>query len=238
MDEQLKTYWKLYGEYFSNEEILRNFTNLMDVYHPLKSGKIIDIGCGQSKYLLDFHKNSDHQLIAIDDEPIQINALKKRIEKVKSKNQITFYTAKFPNKDLINIKFTGVIVSNLLHFMKLSEAKDFISDIEKHISTGSIILFTTHSWKHSSNGDYSYFKHYFKEEDFHYLLPKQTYDYLYIDSKSASHSNKKILFLKKWIKLVANQNEIFESTRIQKMQRNYLENSDKIESITVVVRRK
>ena len=33
MDNQLKIYWRLYEEYFPNEKILKNFKNLMDIYH-------------------------------------------------------------------------------------------------------------------------------------------------------------------------------------------------------------
>ncbi|MDH7447239.1 class I SAM-dependent methyltransferase [Aquimarina sp. 2201CG14-23] len=240
MNEQLKIYWELYEKYYTNDDLLKNFRNLMDVYHPQKKGKIVDIGCGQSPYLIDFCKNSNHQLFAIDDEPIQIDALKRRIEKIKSKNEITFYTERFPNSELELSKliFTGVIVSNLLHFLDLKEAKEFITEIEKNIGSGSILLFTNHSWKHSLNGDFSYFKHFFKEEDFYELLPKKTYDYLYIDIKSALYSSKEILLMKEWIKQVANKNNIFDNAEIDKMQQEYLENSNKEENMTVIVRRK
>lgn len=238
MDNQLKIYWKLYEEYFSNDKILKNFTNLMEIYHPEKDGKIADIGCGQSKYLLDFYKNSNHELFAIDDEPIQINALKKRVENIKSKGKINFHNTKFPHLDFTDLTFTGVIVSNLLHFMNLKKAKEFISEIEKHISSESILLFTTHSWKHSTNGDFSYFKHYFKEEDFYELLPKDLYEYLYVDLKSASFNNEKILLIKEWIKRLANDNNIFDNGRIKEMQQEYLESSNKTENITIVLKRK
>ena len=68
--------------------------------------------------------------------------------------------------------------------MNLNKSKAFITEIEKHISSESILLFTTHSCKHSSNGDFSYFKHYFKEEDFYKLLPNDLYEYLYVGLKS------------------------------------------------------
>ena len=238
MDNQLKLYWKLYEKHFSNDEILKNFTNLMDIYHSQKNGKIADIGCGQSQYLLDFYKNSDHELFAIDDEPIQIDALKKRIENIKSTNQIKFYNIRFPNSEFSKLIFSGVIVSNLLHFMNLKKAKEFVYEIEKHITTGSILLFTTHSWKHSTNGDFRYFKHYFREEDFYTLLPKKSYEYLYVDIKSASHSNKEIILIKEWIKLVENQNDNFDDNKIKKSQQEYIDGLNKKENITVVVKRK
>jgi SAM-dependent methyltransferase len=238
MDEQLKIYWKLYEEYYSNEKLLKNFTNLMDIYHSNKNGKIADIGCGQSEYLLDFYKNSNHELFAIDDEPIQINALKKRIEKIDSKNQITFYNTRYPSSELSDLTFSGVIVSNLLHFMNLKKAKEFIESIEKNIIPGSVVLFTTHSWKHSTYGDYRYFKHYFREEDFYELLPEDLYEYLYVDIKSASFNDEKIKFIKEWLKRVAHQNNIFDNNRIKKMQQEYIKELDKEQNITIVVKRK
>lgn len=238
MDEQLKTYWKLYEKYYSNDEILKNFTNLMDIYHPKDRGIIIDIGCGQSQYLLDFYKNSNHKLYAIDDEPIQINALKNRIEKIKSNSEINFSANSFPLTEFSELIFSGVIISNLLHFMNMEDANKFIKNVERQISKKSILLITAHSWKHNSNGDFSYFKHYFTKQDFYKLLPKRKYEYLYFEQKTALKTQKEIAFLNQWIKQVANQNKIYDESKIYKMQADYFKDSGKTENMTVVVRKR
>lgn len=238
MHQQFKIYWKLYEECFSNEELLENFCNLMDVYHSSGKADIIDIGCGQSQYLIDFYKNTNYNLYAIDNEPIQIDALKRRIEKIKSNSSIKFSINEFPTKEFSEIKFTGVIVSNLLHFMDLKESYDFIKKIEKQTSKGSLILFKTHSWRHNSNGDFSYFKHYFRKKDFYKLLPKNKYEYLYFEQKSATKNEREIWFVKKWIEAWLNFNNVFDKDKISKAQENHLKNIENTENMTVVVKRK
>ena len=236
--ERQKIYWKLYEESYTNDEILKNFANLMDVYHPQKKGKIIDIGCGQSQYLIDFYKNSEHELYAVDDEPIQIDALKRRIEKIKSNSLIKFSTNKFPSPEFSEVIFSGVIISNLLHFMELNQSKAFIENIEKQISKDSILLLTTHSWKHSSNGDFRYFKHYFRKQDFYKILPKSKYEYLYFEQTTALSSEKEIEFVKEWIKKVYNHNNIYDDNLILMEQLRYMKNPEIWEYYTIVLKRK
>ncbi|WP_428740171.1 methyltransferase domain-containing protein [Tenacibaculum sp.] len=237
MHKQLKIYWRLYEEEYSNEYLLKNFTNLMDIYHPEKDGIIADIGCGQSEYLIDFYKNSNHNLYAIDEESIQINALKRRIEKLNSNGKITYINKRFPNKEFINLKFSGVIISDVLHFLDLKGAKSFITEVEKNLYTGSILLITVHSWKHSKFGDHTYFKHYFKEEDFGYLLPQEKYKYLYADVKSISPNNKKIEFIKEWMKNVAHEHNIYDPQEITRIQNEYLNEMHSEEKMTIVVKK-
>jgi len=238
MKKDIKLFWKLYEEYFTNEDLLKNFKNLIDIYHPQKKGKIIDIGCGQSQYLIDFYKNSEHELYAVDEELIQIDALKKRFENIASNSDTTFANKRFNSKDFPNELFSAVIISNVLHFMDFNDAKEFINDVEKVIKTGTLLLLTNHSWKHSSNGDYSYFKHYYKKQDYYKLLPKSKYEYLCFEQKSATKSVKEISFIKKWLELVANENKIFDKSEISKFQSDYFKKPIDTENMTIVVRKK
>lgn len=185
-----------------------------------------------------FYKNTNHQLYAIDKEPIQINALRRRIEKIESTSDIEFSTIEFPTIEFSKIIFSGVIVSNLLHFMDLNQAEKFIEKIEKQISKGSILLFTCHSWKHSSNGNFDYFKHYFRKKDFYHLLPNSKYEYLYFDQKTAAKSEKHISFIKEWLKLCHHHYNYFNDEKISKAQIKYLNESKFTENMTVVVKRK
>jgi SAM-dependent methyltransferase len=48
-----------------NEKYLENFQNLLQLYMPTQSGIILDVGCGQSEYILDLI-HQPHKFFAID----------------------------------------------------------------------------------------------------------------------------------------------------------------------------
>lgn len=80
MDKSMKVYWQVVFEKQSNTEILRQLSNPIRQYESdMIDGAIIDIGCGQSPFLLDF-LNSNRELIAIENEQIQLDYLRKRVE--------------------------------------------------------------------------------------------------------------------------------------------------------------
>lgn len=238
MNETMKIYWKLYEELYPNHLILKNFTNLLDKYHSNNYGSIIDIGCGQSSYLIDFYKNRNHSLYAIDTEQSQVDALKRRLQDVSSISNISYSTNKFPTVEFSKVIFSGVIMSNLLHFLNKTETKNLITKVENQIVKGSILLITVHSWKHKSNGDFSYFKRFFKKNDLYELFPRNKYEYLYYSRVSSLIDNETIIFFEKWLELVASQNGIKDKPHISRMKTEYLKKNNTNEYITMVLKRK
>ncbi len=75
MTDKTKIYWEIFNQFYSNEELLREFQNLLLEYLPIKTGNIIDIGCGPSRYIL-YLLNSDFDLYAVDNDPLQRKYLK------------------------------------------------------------------------------------------------------------------------------------------------------------------
>lgn len=79
MDETLKIYWKLYNEIFSNEELIHKNNNLLRKFDDeFIDGPILELGCGQSHFLVEFSKMGK-EIFAIDNEEFQLNLLKNEL---------------------------------------------------------------------------------------------------------------------------------------------------------------
>jgi len=74
----MRLHWELRHAWYSNKRLLGGFYNPLKAHIVHQSGKLIDIGCGQSTYILDMHE-SEFGLIAVDAEPLQLEYLRKRI---------------------------------------------------------------------------------------------------------------------------------------------------------------
>ena len=151
MTTQMKLYWKLYFEWFPNDKLLSDFYNPIKSYSDRHSGKIIDIGCGQSLYLLDLLK-SDYELFAVDIEKSQLAFLEERVKQFGyQKDRITYLSKQFPSTDFEDVVFSAIIVSNLLHFFSESEARNFVDNLAKYCKSDTLILITVHASNHYSN---------------------------------------------------------------------------------------
>lgn len=240
MTEGFKLYWKLYYEWFPNDKIKIGFKNLLDKYLYIEEGKIIDIGCGQSPYLIDM-LNSNFKLYAVDIEPLQIEYLQKRVSDSNFPiERINYSTNIFPSKEFEDFKFTGIILSNILQFYTLPDAKIFTDRLKNSIVNGGIIVITAHSWKHPGNKveKKEHFKHFYSKSDLYKLFPKKEYEYLYVTEQEAHPDKYEIEFLKEWIKQVHiqlwNNNNL---VAIEKKQNQYIDNS-RINNITMVLKKK
>lgn len=239
MTDDMKLYWKLFSEWFPNEKILSGFYNPLKEYYLESNGKIIDIGCGQSTYLLDF-VNSDFELFAVDTDEMQLNFLRDRIEKLGyEENRINYSSQEFPSENFKSITFTGIIVSNLLHFFSKPDACDFISNLKKYSKTGTLILITVHSTEHLSNQkeitSASYFKSFYSKADLYEMFPISEFEYLYYIEKEKLPDNYKKKFLNNWISEFYKKK--YNTQQIQKTQENYLKNC-KINSLDFLVRKR
>jgi 2-polyprenyl-3-methyl-5-hydroxy-6-metoxy-1,4-benzoquinol methylase len=240
MTDEFKLHWELHYQWYSNEKIKIGFKNLLDKYLFLQSGKIIDIGCGQSPYLINM-LNSNFELYALDIEPLQIEYLKKRVADSSFPiDRINYSIKKFPSKDFENFHFAGIVLSNILQFYTFLEAIEFTDVIKKSIVKDGIIVITVHSWKHFGNKESKkdYFKHFYAKSDLYKLFPKKEYDYMYVNELESYPDKEQIAFINEWIKQVHlqiwNKNDV---ALIEKKQKEYLA-ANRTNNITVVLKRR
>jgi cyclopropane fatty-acyl-phospholipid synthase-like methyltransferase len=242
MDESMLLYWKLFYEKFPNDLYLKNFTNLLKSYLPENSGAILDIGCGQSEYILDLIKDN-YAFVAVDNEPSQLEYLHKRITNLGTEflSKVTFISEPFPTGKIVNHRFDGIIISNFLHFFTIEQCHVLVTDIYALCKAGTVIVITVHNKNHSSNREgnperYSQFKHYFSEEDIIDLFGEGEYEYLYKSNTSATLPYAHIQFVNEWLGQWYAQWNIM-GKQLQALQTNYCRNS-RIESMSVVLKKK
>lgn len=235
----MKLYWKLYAEWFSNEQLLSGFNNPVKDYSTESTGKIIDIGCGQSSYLLDF-LDSNFELFAIDTDEMQLNYLSDRVkESGYEANRLNYSSNEFSSENFKDTFFDAIIISNLLHFFTKPNASDFISQIKQHCKTGTLISIIVHSEEHLTSKNEitskSYFKSFYTKSDLHNMFPKSEYEYLYYAEKEKLPDAYETEFLKHWINELLRG--IYDNKQIQKEQEKYFKKS-RINSLELLVRKR
>ncbi|RKS21768.1 SAM-dependent methyltransferase [Flavobacterium endophyticum] len=238
MTDDMKLYWKLYSEWFPNERILSKFNNPIRDYSIKNSGKVIDIGCGQSTYLLDL-LDSNYELFAVDTNEMQLQLLKDRVIKSGNKaERINYSSTEFPSDNFKGNYFTAIIISNLLHFFKKNDAYNFVSQLNQYSESGTLILVTVHSSSHLSNKkeitDKSYFKSFYSKSDLYEMFPSSDFEYIGYIEKEKLPNNYKIKFIKHWINEV--YKEKYTPNQIRKIQQNYLKTC-RINSIDFLVKK-
>lgn len=237
MDESLKLNWKMRYEWFPNEKFLKGFDNLLTAYLPKDEGRILDIGCGQSEFIIDM-LGSNFKLHAQDEEIIQIDYLKQRIrDQGYPIERVHYCLDRFPNTEFTG-KFEGVIISNLLHFYSLKEIQtSLLPPLFKLLKLGSILIVTVHSTKHLSSkepiNEESYFKHFFSRADLNMLFPSEQFVTLSYDTKSYSTRVYEKEFYKAWLQQFYHDNKVFDKGTIKKAQDDFFKN-DRQDNITVV----
>lgn len=123
MDKSLKLYWDLYFETVSNDEMIREHSNpIREFEKELIDGAILDIGCGQSPFILDILK-LDKKIFALDNELFQLKHLENRIRNFDSESlkKCTFLQSNFPADNLPDTNYSLIILSNILHFYNIQE---------------------------------------------------------------------------------------------------------------------
>lgn len=237
MSEEQKLFWKIYEEFCSTKYILENTENIIDEYLTKTNRNIIDIGCGQSSYILDFHNKKKHNLFACDNDEYQINALKRRIKEINSDNKIEYSTNSFPNDDFKGIIFDTVILNNILHFFDIGQIHFFIKSVEKQIQKNSLILINVHSKTHKNFGDYSYFKYYFDKKKLETLFGYNNYDWVILKTIDRKLTNFETEIQKEWIKRYCENNGVLDKKTIENKQKIHLKNNE-IHQIELLVRKK
>jgi len=218
MDETLRIYWKLYNEIFSNELMIHKSHNLLRNFEEeFIEGPILELGCGQSNFLVEFSK-SGKEIFAIDNEEFQLDLLKKRIESYAGKNagKLHLLNITIPEKEIPQEIFSLVIASDFLHFFSINECKNIISQIISRTKNGSLIYVKTHSKSHSYSdsldpGMHEYYKHFFTESDLTELFDEKYFERMILSNTVQNIRSKFTREMQiKWIEKLLDESEIFD----------------------------
>lgn len=233
-------YWKFWYEQMTNKKLMTNFENYITSYLEVTEGKIIDIGCGQSTYILDL-LNSNYELHAVDSNPLQLSLLKKRIKSTGHKiDRVNFHETSFDFDKFKNKKFAGVIIQNLLHLYSYKWAQEFVSKIKKLITKGSIVIVQVHGDLHHYNTkkrNANQFKYFYKEEDLEELFPETDFELLHYSSTKFIENIATKSFNDEYVKQFSHKIGITDPQEIAGEQKRY-NNEELCHKLLLVVRKK
>jgi len=227
MDDNMKLHWKLHFEEFPNEKLLKAFDNPIKSYLNTKSGNILDIGSGQSLYLLDMLE-SQFNLFAVDIEKSQLDYLKERVKQAGfDESRITYSTEYFPSPNFDNYIFQAIIISDLLHFFKKSDAHAFVTQIKKYCIAGTLIIGKVHSTNHFVSQEEitpdSYFKSFYDKDDILAMFPESEFKLLSFIQEDSEFTLEITEFIKYWIHEVLKEDHT--THQIKLIEKDYLEDS-------------
>jgi len=239
----MKLYWETLFEEVSTEKSLRQFLNPLRGYEEeFITGAIIDIGCGQSDFLLDY-ANKSSKIYAIDNDGIQLDYLRKRAKVISTNNleNWEFIKLNFPVDALPKDKFSVIILSNILHFFSFEQCVEIEKVVDNIAECGTMIYISVHSYKFYMNDpenpdNNEYFKHYFKIEDLKYIFPKEKYEYMFVAEIDKIDSKQEIEIVNKWIDKYLAINEITDISIINEIKEDYLKNKSQSD-IQVIFRK-
>lgn len=185
MEESLKNYWKLYNEFYTNEMMIHKKHNPLREYEDeFVNGPILEIGCGQSSFLVEFSK-SGKEIFALDNDSSQLDFLDKRINAYGTMDpgKIHLLNLTIPIDKLPEKKFSVVIMSDIIHFFTLEDSRKLVEELIPRTIKGSLIYIRVHSRKHTYNNPldpeiHNYFKHFFSPEDLNNLFDKKYFECL------------------------------------------------------------
>ncbi|WP_433780456.1 class I SAM-dependent methyltransferase [Flavobacterium anhuiense] len=185
MDENLQNFWKLYYERFSNDRMIRSKHNPLREYEDeFVDGPVLELGCGQSCFLVELSK-SGKEIYAVDNESSQLNFLHKRITEYGPADQDKIHLLNLTvlRDQLPERVFSIVIMSDIMHFFGLEDAKTLMEQIISRTAQGSLVYLRVHSKKHSYNDSldpsiHDYFKHFFSVEDLDKLFDEAYFECL------------------------------------------------------------
>lgn len=205
-----------------NHNLLRKFEE------EFIEGPIIELGCGQSSFLVEFSKTGK-EIFAIDNEDFQLDLLKKRIESYAGKDagKLHLLNITIPEKEIPKEIFSLVIASDFLHFFSMDECKNIISQIISRTQKGSLIYVQAHSKSHSYSDSpnpelHKYFKHFFTENDLIELFDEKYFERMIFSSTVQSIRSKFTREMEtKWTEKVLDEYQIFDpQERLEQFEEN------------------
>jgi ubiquinone/menaquinone biosynthesis C-methylase UbiE len=245
MDESLKVFEKVFFEKVSNQKLLRQFNNnpIRQYEDELIDGAIVDIGCGQSPFLLDF-ASTDKELIAIDNEQFQLDFLNRRLEQQnpEKKDNWSFLNQTFPKDSLPDKRYSLIILSNILHFYTFQECIKIGEPIKQKASKGTLVYVAVHSDRHYTNNPKDpnnniYFKHFFKITDLAKVFPSIHFERLYCAEIERSDSKMERDLISAWLDEYLKSEGITDPKEIALEKKDYLKSKNEA-GIVAIFRRK
>lgn len=218
MEDTLRIYWELYNEIFSNELMIHKSPNLLrDFEEEFIEGPILELGCGQSNFLVEFSKTGK-EIFAIDNEEFQLNLLKQRIESYAGKDAVKLHLLNItiPEKEIPQEIFSLVIASDFLHFFSINECKNIISQVISRTQKSSLIYVKVHSQSHSYSDSsdpkvHEYFKHFFTENDLTELFDEKYFERIIFSNTVQNIRSKFTREMEiKWTEKVLDEYQIFD----------------------------
>lgn len=240
----MKLYWKLVFEKQSTTKLLRQINNPVREYESeMIDGAIIDIGCGQSPFLLDFC-STNKELIAVDNEQIQLDFLKARVKKEKNAtlDNWKFLNKNFPKEGLPDLQYSLIIFSNLLHFFTLQENLKIGQLISQKTTQGSLVLIGVHSEKFYANNpkdpdNNEYFKHYFTISDLEKIYTKENFERIYYAEIDKADTVEEQKLTEEWLDECIKVDGITDPQHIAYIKKEYLTNKNQSDIIVIFKRK-
>jgi len=242
MNRFIELYWELYFGNYSTDRIMQDNNLLKDYLYELIDGPIADIGCGQSKFLLQL-LDSDRDLYAIDEDQIQLDYLERRVfekDKSKLKNwhfiKLDLRKGKIPEN-----KYALIICSNILHFFNIKDNIRIKDSLVEYSSPGTLIYVKVHSERHPSNKSVdlnkdAYFKHFFTINDLNNIFSEPDFERIYVSETQSYNTKEEVDFLNNWLDKWFEINNVTDINVIKKEKENYLKDDNQA-YITAIYRK-
>ncbi len=245
MEETLRMYWELYNELCPNELMIHKSHNpLRNFEEEFIEGPMLELGCGQSSFLVEYSKTGK-EIFAIDNEDLQLNLLKKRIESYAGKQagKLHLLNITIPKKEIPKEIFSIVIMSDFLHFFSMDDCIKINKQIVSRTQKGSLIYIKVHSKSHayfksSDPGMHQYYKHFFSEADLPKLFDDKYFERIMFSETMQSVRSKFSREIEvKWHEGVLDEYQIFDPEEREEELKSTKEESN-IGYIECIYRRK
>lgn len=224
----MQLYWETAFEMMPNSYLLNQANPIKEYKDILIDGAVLDIGCGQSGFLLEF-AGSGRELIAIDEEEMQLDFMKKRLSELSPENshKWEFHSNTFPKDELPRNKYSLIVLSNILHFYSLNDCVKIGKQLLEHCSKGTLIYICVHSSRHYHNNpddpdNNEYFKHYFTNADLEKVFPKESFEIIYQADVSRSLPKLEFEIINVWLEKSLRAEGYTDPYEIMEMKSDYL----------------
>lgn len=243
MNLDMQLLWETEFRLKPNSYLLNQANPIQEYKDLLIDGAVLDIGCGQSGFLLEF-ATSGRELIAIDNDQLQLDFMKKRLLELSPENsgKWKFHRNTFPKDKIPNNKYTLIVLSNILHFFTLKDCIKIGKQLLDHCSKGTLVYVCVHSYRHYHNNpddpdNNSYFKHYFTYADLEKAFPKELFEIIYQADVSRNLPKLEREIINDWLEQSMRAEGYNDPYEIMEMKSDYLQ--DLIHTnLNVIFRRK
>jgi SAM-dependent methyltransferase len=239
MDIQMRLYWEAYSETFTTDDLIRGLRNhLRDYENEFIDGAIVDIGCGQTTFLLDYI-SINRKLIGIDNDQYQLDLLKNRLDALPTaKLNIELLNLTLLSDNLPLETYSVVFLANILHFFNLVQCQEVIDQLKLNLVSGSFVYVWVHSDKYYANDpsnpeNNEYFKHYFTLADLDSLFIPSGFERLLFSETERYFSKKEMQTQEKWLDKYLDQLNIFNKTRRKSIKNEQLINHPESDIICI-----